>query len=43
MYVSLPLRLECTMDEDREKYLSDLYYDTSGSGGLGGSRGCTEG
>ena len=24
------------MDEDREKYLSDLYYDTSGSGGLGG-------
>ena len=26
------------MDEDREKYLSDLYYDTSGSGGLGGGR-----
>ena len=24
------------MDQDREKYLSDLYYDTSGSGGLGG-------
>ena len=24
------------MDEDRENYLSDLYYDTSGSGGLGG-------